>query len=220
MNEQWEEHKWIFEPDGGLLDIYVQEVSIDVWMQLIDFINENYNPHFGPSEEEGDTRSGIDKDYVKRMFVDESGELDRRSTSFTIEGITVNCHFFLQDEIEFDIDPREFKQQPQIGAVIKFMQAISYSLDREVILTAEGAAEYPLITINVNEGLLKITSQAELKKMYYKNYTMFSRIRGMYFRSLLKVLPLLGNSKFKNLLVSYVIGLTNANNIHTATKKK
>ncbi|GAB3876970.1 hypothetical protein GCM10028824_35870 [Hymenobacter segetis] len=219
MTEQWIEHKWIFEPDGGLLDIYVQEVDIDVWMQLIDFINKNYNPHFGPLEE-GDTRPGIDKDYIKRMFVDESGELDRKTSSFTIEGITVNCHFFLQDEIEFDIDPREFKKQIQIDAIIKFMQAVSWNLEREVILTAEGAAEYPLITINVGEGLLKISTQAELKKIYDRNHTIFSRIRAMYFRSLIKLIPLFSNSKFRDWLVSYVIGLTNANNIHTATKKK
>ena len=154
------------------------------------------------------------------MFLDESGERERKSASFTIESIVVNCHFFLQDDIEFDVDPRKVKQDFQIATVIKFMQTISWSLDREVIMTAEGVAEYPLIIINVSESLLKISTQAELKKMYGKNHTIFSRVRGVYFRSLIKPIPLLSNSKFKDWLVSYAIDLTNANNIHTATKKQ
>jgi hypothetical protein len=34
MTEQFEQHKWIFEPDGSLLDIYVQGTTLDDWLTL------------------------------------------------------------------------------------------------------------------------------------------------------------------------------------------
>ena len=37
-----ERYKLDFEPNGVLRDIYVQEVNIDDWKKLIDFLNSNY----------------------------------------------------------------------------------------------------------------------------------------------------------------------------------
>ena len=219
MEEQWEDHKWIFQPNGMLLDIYVQEVNLAVWMELIDFLNSNYQLQYGflSENETGDT---IDKAYINKVFTDETGELDRKSVAIMLDSVQVNCYFFLQDEIEFDADPKEFKGQEQFKTIIDFMTAISGSLKREVIMTAEGAANYPLITINKENKLLKFTRQSELKQMYDKDFTLFRRIKGFYIYSLMRLLMLLRNSKMKEWLVSYITDLTGATKIHTATKKR
>ncbi|MGE6355155.1 hypothetical protein ACQKCJ_14905 [Flavobacterium sp. NPDC079362] len=38
----WDEIKWIFEPDGALIDIYVQNVKIEDWKILINYLNANH----------------------------------------------------------------------------------------------------------------------------------------------------------------------------------
>ena len=41
--QDWDDIKWIFELDGTLRDIYVQEVSIIDWENLIDLLNKRYS---------------------------------------------------------------------------------------------------------------------------------------------------------------------------------
>ena len=39
MTRIWDDIKWIFELDGSLRDIYVQDVTLSDWETLIDFLN-------------------------------------------------------------------------------------------------------------------------------------------------------------------------------------
>ncbi len=50
--------QWIFEPDGSLRDIYVQDVTLLDWEKLIDFFNLNYELKFGEND-----INQIDKEY-------------------------------------------------------------------------------------------------------------------------------------------------------------
>ena len=107
MIQNWEQHKWIFEPDGSLLDIYIQETNINDWLTLIDFLNANYKLKYGPTDDD-ESAERINRDYIQNVFADTFGELERKSVSVHFDNLNFNCHFFLQDEIEFDADPREF----------------------------------------------------------------------------------------------------------------
>ena len=51
MTRNWNDIKWIFEPDGSLRDIYVQDVTLSDWEELIDFLNLNYDIKFGEDEQ-------------------------------------------------------------------------------------------------------------------------------------------------------------------------
>ena len=67
MAVTWDNIALIFEPDGSLRDIYVQEISLDDWGNLIDFLNNNYNLKYGVTGEEKDSNQ-IDKDYIITIF--------------------------------------------------------------------------------------------------------------------------------------------------------
>lgn len=218
MKEKWEDHKWIFEPDGSLLDIYVQQINLATWMKLIEFLNKNYQLKFGFLHE-NDVDTKIDKTYVKKMFLDDTGDIERKAASILLNDIKINCYFFLHDEIEFDIDPKEIRNQVHFEEIIEFMTSISKELEEQVILTAEGS-EYSLIKTNVKEGLLKISTKAELRQMHDKGSTLFSKMRGTYIRSLLGLMSLMKNSKLKDLLFNHIIDLMGVNKIHAARKKK
>ena len=219
MTEQFEKHKWIFEPDGSLLDIYVQETTLDNWLTLIDFLNANYKVKYDPTSD-NEPQDKINKDYVTTFLLDKTGELECRTVSVFSNNLVFNCHFFLKDEIEFDADPKEFKEQKDFETLIAFMTAISKALNKEIILIAEGCSNIPLITLDSSSGHLKISTQNEIKQEHYKSITLAGRLRGFYVMSLMRLLPKLKDSKFKDNLTNYVIDLTGATKTHTATKKK
>ena len=219
MKEQFEKHKWIFEPDGSLLDIYVQETTLDDWFTLIDYLNANYKVKYDPTSD-NELQDKINKDYVTTFLLDKTGELECRTVSVFSNNLVFNCHFFLKDEIEFDADPKEFKEQKDFETLIAFMTAISKALSKEIILTAEGCSNIPLITLDSSSGHLKISTQNEIKQEHYKSITLAGRLRGFYVMSLMRLLPKLKDSKFKDNLTNYVIDLTGATKTHTATKKK
>jgi len=220
MKEQFEKHKWIFEPDGSLLDIYVQETTLDDWFTLIDYLNANYKVKYVPTSSDNETEGKINKDYVTTFLLDTTGELECKTVSVFSDNLVFNCHFFLKDEIEFDTDPREFKGQKDFETLIAFMTAISKTLNKEIILTAEGSSDISLITLDSSKGLLKISTQAQIKEEHNKSSTLTGRLRGVYIMSLMRLLPKLKESKFKNKLTNYVIELTGATKPHTATNKK
>ena len=219
MTEQFEKHKWIFEPDGTLLDIYIQETTLDDWLTLIDFLNLNYKLKYVPTSK-NESEDKIDKDYITTYLTDKTGEREGRTVSVLADNLVFNCHFFLPDEIEFDADPKEFNEQKDFETVIAFMTAVSKALNKEIILTPENSSQLPLITINAKSEYLKISSQDELKQLHKNSITLTGRLRGFYVSNLMRLLPKLRDSKFKNWLTNYVIGLTGVKKLHIASKKK
>ena len=74
--------------------------------------------------------------------------------SINTNGVLINCHFFSEDEIEFDIDPKEVKSKSKADDVFEFMKNLSKILVKESILTGENSPEYPLVTVNPDGTLI------------------------------------------------------------------
>ena len=165
MSNNWNEIKWIFEPDGTLRDLYVQDAKIEDWKNLVDFLNENYILKFGPSVgDEVDEK--IDKDYVIRFWNDETGELELRTASVIIDNITINTHFFSDEEIEFDIDPSEINSEKDFEKVLIFMNNISRALHKPIILTGENQVNFPLVIVDFSKDIIKVLSKSEAEKLW------------------------------------------------------
>ena len=99
------------------------------------------------------------------------------------------------------------------------MRVVSKLLNKEVILTAEGVPDTPLITFHSRTNLLQIIKQEELKELHKRSKNWPDGLKGYYVFILMQFLPKLKSSKFKNWLTNYVIKLTGAAKLHTATKK-
>ncbi|MDR7724199.1 hypothetical protein RIU10_10650 [Riemerella anatipestifer] len=65
MNYIWTDTKWIFEPDGGLRDIYIQDVEIIDWEKLIDLLNSKYDLTYSGLE----SPKKINKKYIIELVV-------------------------------------------------------------------------------------------------------------------------------------------------------
>ncbi|MBT2739026.1 hypothetical protein [Bacillus sp. ISL-7] len=142
----------VFFNDGSLRDIYVVDVNLTDWQRFFDWIRTStwdivfYKDGFVTVYEETD---------VAHFF--EEKENHRILMSINTNGVFINCHFFSEDEIEFDIDPKEVKSKTEAKAVFEFMKNLSKILHKESILTGEYSPEYPLVTVNP-DGTLMISA--------------------------------------------------------------
>ncbi len=96
-NFDWEKCKDIFEVDGSLRDIYIRHTTLDDWQKVLDAIRES--PY--PSVFSGAGESALFPQEANNCF-DEFGGL----LQIQVGEVQLNCHFFIKDEIEFDLDNR------------------------------------------------------------------------------------------------------------------
>ena len=208
MKRNWNDIKWIFEPDGSLVDIYIQEVSIGDWEKLIDLLNSNYSVRFGISGEERNPNQ-IDKEYVIKYLIDESGELESKSVSIDFDHIRMNCHFFLPDQIEFDIDPKEINSIEDYEKIENFIVVVSKTLENQVTLTGENSPQFPLVKIDYMNNINKALTEKEAQEYWGNSNSLNSQIAILKQRFQMKFFP----KKFEEKL------LKSANEPYKLTKK-
>tara|TARA_B110001450_G_C17523349_1_gene441521 strand:- start:363 stop:860 length:498 start_codon:yes stop_codon:yes gene_type:complete len=142
----WEEiHKTIYYWDCSWRDIYLFNSSRQEWTLLLQLLNSNYEIEWhNPKTDE--TCSKIDVEQIVE-FWDGNDELISTAKIF-LDDLQINFHFFTDEEIEADLDPREFKKQEDHQKLLDFLTNISKHLNKEVFITPENAPEYKLIRVN------------------------------------------------------------------------
>jgi hypothetical protein len=115
----WDECAWWFEFDGAWLDIYVPNASIEHWWRFLHAL-----PAWGYAT---DLRVG---DEIRSLPLDPASLVSRdldvndqpsRTLSIRVGEAILNCHFFSNDVIELDLDPREFRGQRDLDALVDFV---------------------------------------------------------------------------------------------------
>ena len=185
--ENWENIKWIFERDGALRDIYVQNVEISDWKNVVDLLNSEYKLTFGIDEM--NLSDKIDFEYVKTMFADETGELERKSATIDLCGIVVKCYFFLEDQIEFDLWPEDIKTENELNFVLTFLSSLSSKLKKQVTLCGENQPEFPLIKIDTKNGIKKVLTEKEAKNLWKVSESNVSGFTKLKSKIIMKYFP-------------------------------
>jgi hypothetical protein len=183
----WKNIEWIFEKDGSLRDIYVQNIEISDWEKTIELLNSEYEISYG-NEEENFTNK-IELNYVKRMFADESGELEIKFARINLNGILIACNFFLEEQIEFDINPKEIKSINELNLILKFMKSVSKKLNKEITLCGENQPEFPLIKIDTKNGIEKILTEKDAENMWKKTDKNVSEFTKFKSKIIMKYFP-------------------------------
>ena len=130
-----------FEPDGGLRDIYVFATDSDDWQRVLDAVQE-WDPN---------TRVLIDDELIEKPWSAKKllNERSEHSILWIVnlgEGVRAHSHFFSSDEIEFDIDPREFTGPSQLQGLEDFMALLGEVTASPVVLTPENLRDCPILT--------------------------------------------------------------------------
>ena len=137
-----------FHKDGSLRDIYVYGVTTEHWDRFLNLVRSSA---FGLCY----FRNGE----VAQLPSTAAQILGDRSCSHNLAidlgGVEACCHFFAEDEIELDIDPRDVKSATTEERVLDFMEQLGAHLDLDVILTEENSPKEVWFRYSSREGVVR-----------------------------------------------------------------
>src|SRR5437867_198488 len=136
----WDRCRRGFEWDGSLRDIYVLNASLADWDTFVQ------------------TLPGMN--YRTEFLIDDAAATLPAATMALFKGraahapllrlsagpVMLCCHFFSDQELEFDLDPRQVKGAVEFQGVLDFMRNVGGVLGKPVILTPENQPEHPMIS--------------------------------------------------------------------------
>lgn len=120
-----------FEADGSLRDICIFGTSIDDWANVwAALIVEPSSLAFTVDGEP--STAPLD---VAAVFL--LGRAHSVCASYALGNQHLNCHFFLEEEIEFDLDPSDVVGADEAKQLAEFMTRMGRATSKEVRLTLE-----------------------------------------------------------------------------------
>jgi len=146
----WEQALNIRSWDGSLRDLYIPNTTLDDWDRLLNFLRDcrfelAYSLDGRPAPVPGRASEAFRRE--------ESGLLACR-----LGRMTLNCHFFCPEEIEFDLDPREIDSPAELSRLEQFMSEIGSLLRKEVRLSDENCRDEALCRYDPVSGRVLIGS--------------------------------------------------------------
>lgn len=143
----WDEYKAAFDFNETWRSVFIAETELKTWKTLLEFLGEQkYSMRFTVNDSEQPLSTN-----AWQIFQDQKKDLMPLLT-VDVGGVKLSCHFFDQNEIEFDFDPREVTDETKALAILEFMSEIGMELDKDVFLTEEDAEEDAWFTYEVNTG--------------------------------------------------------------------
>jgi len=123
--------------DGSWRDLYVLGTSAAGWNVLLDLVRSG---KMGDASFLVDGEPSAMPDRVEEVLAihDRASPMLRLS----VDGLNLNCHFFVEGEIEFDLDPAELTE-PRFAALLAWMRLLGTALRRDVLLTDENSKKVP-----------------------------------------------------------------------------
>ncbi len=131
----WTECSDAFHKDGSLRDLYAHGTTARDWDTFLAFLTSS--PYKMEYTRDGESEP-IPAD-AATVFADRE---HCHNLIIRLGKLGVCCHFFIPEEIELDIDPREVSSQVELDAVMKFMSDVGATLRHDIILTEENGPEY------------------------------------------------------------------------------
>jgi hypothetical protein len=142
----WKQIAGDFEADGSLRDIYVLGTTLVDWQNVIAGLYKFDPP---PIFKINDVPTEIPLD-IQEIFNMRS--LASTLLSFPLGKMHLNCNFFQDDEIEFDLDPAEVDGQQEIDRLETFMRYLAKTTNKMVILTPENTKETSILRCSPESG--------------------------------------------------------------------
>jgi hypothetical protein len=128
----------VFYIDGSLRDIYVLGTSEHDWQALLTYLRVSPYPweyslddEVRPLPEHAADILALREQHSPLLQIDQPR-------------LGLNCHFFSPEEIEFDLDPKDFRTKQDVSYLLDFLRTIGRVLNKSIILTGENDARGPL----------------------------------------------------------------------------
>jgi hypothetical protein len=130
----WSQIAADFTPDGSLRDIYILGTSVDDWALVWNFLTAS-------------DRLAFDVDGIARTPPADVREAFALHASHSVTACyrlgeqRLNCHFFVVEEVEFDLDPRDVHGLVEAEQLGQLLLDLGRMTSKEVRLTAENEPE-------------------------------------------------------------------------------
>ena len=125
------------EADGSLRDIYVFGTTLDDWRKVLEMLSE---ARYGARLDDESLATAL-RD-VPTLFVAQE-EHPTSVLNFRVGRVHVACHFFTEQEIEFDFDPSGLAEA-DVHDVLDFMECLGTLTGKPVVLTPENVRDSPI----------------------------------------------------------------------------
>jgi hypothetical protein len=135
----WQQVEKDFWPDGSLRELHVLECALSDWQRLWEYLLESALW----------VRFTVDGEVTQPpALVSEVFAFHEKASpgfNMNLSGIDIVCHFFTEEEIEFDLWPEDVQGEESWHSLQSFMVAVGDLLAKPVLLTMEGSSEPPVI---------------------------------------------------------------------------
>ena len=146
MSISWNQIEKDLKADGSLRDIYFFDSTVEIWNSFIAAVlNSEFNFNFYKDGEACEIYTDFSNIFKER---------ENTSLMLSVEkgGVSFNCHFFTEDEIELDISPKEVNGQPSLNIVLEFMAYFSKAIGLPCVLTYENMPQHVIIKFSNEVG--------------------------------------------------------------------
>jgi len=135
----WNDIRQEFDWDGSWRDIYALDVGMAGWRAFWRLIlNPGYRVDYRIDGAPAALPHDVDSVFALR-------ETTAPLLSVFLDTIQLNCHFFNDQDIELDLDPREMTSQAHLDLVLAFMGSLGRATFSGVVLTPENSPGFPII---------------------------------------------------------------------------
>jgi hypothetical protein len=90
---------------------------------------------------------------VAQLFTDRSGS---HLLSISVGSVAVNCHFFVETEIELDLEPKEIERSSKHDQVLQFIEGLATAVAKPVLLTPENGPNIPYLSYEPTSGAWQV----------------------------------------------------------------
>lgn len=133
----WKISQEVLGVDGSLRHICVRNTNVEDWQTVVDWLRtSSYILKFRRLENETLPEN------VQTIFDRQEEILSFMSVD--VGDASLNCHFFWEKEIEFDLDPREMTSEAVVQRVFDFMAHLGNLLGKPVDLCPEGFDDFAI----------------------------------------------------------------------------
>lgn len=122
----------LWEVDGSLRDVYAAQMTMERWRAFLSFAQQVEGRYASDGEP---------------SVVPDAGTIFL--LALLIEGVQINCHFFAEDELELDIDPREVETAGAHEAVLRFLEAVATAIQLPLDITPENIKSRPYLSYDL-----------------------------------------------------------------------
>lgn len=128
----------LWEIEGSLRDAYVAHSDISDWQKFTDFVSSY--PSAYTFDGETCALPSVDAIFSNRS----GGHLLR----VKFGAATANCHFFVESEIELDLDPREIQSANTHNEALSFLEGLAVAIGKPVAVTPENDQSTPFLSFD------------------------------------------------------------------------